>query len=183
MATQHDYFNQEMIFLRQSVESFSQTYPEVASELKLSAGRSTDPHVEQLLQSFAFMTARLRNELQSKCDQIPNQLLHSLYPSLIRSLPCMTVLQANVENDGANFINRYCLAKGRNFIGHAKSKTSSTSIECKFSNCYDTPLWPLSIEKIKVQPKNIFPFLGANSKVTKNRVMNNCLSIMLALFA
>ncbi|NQZ09802.1 MAG: type VI secretion system baseplate subunit TssF, partial [Algicola sp.] len=56
MASQYEYFQQEMRFLRQSVEAFSQTYPQVASELKLSAGRSSDPHVEQLLQSFAFMT-------------------------------------------------------------------------------------------------------------------------------
>ncbi len=68
MTSQYEYFQHEMRFLRQSVESFSQTYPEVAQELKLSAGRSSDPHVEQLLQSFAFMTGQLRADLPEKRD-------------------------------------------------------------------------------------------------------------------
>ena len=146
MSSNYEYFQQEMRSLRESVSAFSETYPQVASELRLSAGRSSDPHVEQLLQSFAYMTGQLRSELQQQRDQIPNQLLHSLYPNLMRSLPCMTVLQANVENDGANFVNGYTLEKDRQFIGKANRSTKggqSESVECQFINCYHTPMWPL----------------------------------------
>ncbi len=159
MASKFEYFQQEMRFLRGSVEAFSQTYPQVAAELKLSAGRSSDPHVEQLLQSFAYLTGQLRSDLQKQRDQIPNQLLHSLYPNLMRSLPCMTVLQANVENDGANFVNGYTLEKGRQFFGNASRTGQKEKAECKFQNCYATPLWPFVINDIKVLPKNLFAFL------------------------
>lgn len=159
MSQSYSYFKQEMRYLRQSVEAFSRTFPDVAAELKLSAGRSNDPHVEQLLQSFAYMTGRLREDLMQQRDQIPNQLLHSLYPNLMRSVPCMTVLQANIEPDGANFVNGYLFEKGRLFLGKA-TRTGKTGqkehIECRFSNCYDTPLWPLEVQHAEVVPKNLF---------------------------
>lgn len=166
MSSKFEYFQQEMRFLRDSVEAFSQTYPQVASELKLSAGRSSDPHVEQLLQSFAYMSGQLRSDLQKQRDEIPNQLLNSLYPNLLRSVPCMSVLQANVEMDGANFVNGCQLEKGRQFIGRAsksgqeKAKANSREVvECKFQNCYNTPVWPFEIDNIRVMPKNLFDFL------------------------
>ena len=105
-------FQQELQSLRQSVEAFSDAYPSVASELRLSAGHSADPHVEQLLQSFAWLTGRLRADMQRQRYQMPNHLLLSLYPNLIRSIPSMTVMQANVLTDGASFINGYQLNKG-----------------------------------------------------------------------
>lgn len=159
MSKIYPFFQKEMQYLRQSVDAFSHTYPEVAAELKLSGGRSNDPHVEQLLQSFAFMTGRLRADLEQQREQIPNQLLHNLYPNLMRSLPCMTVLQANVEADGANFINGYQFNKGRQFVGMAvrtDQQGQEQQMECRFENCYDTPLWPLQIDAVNLLPKNLF---------------------------
>jgi len=154
VANQYELFQQEMQYLRESVEVFGQTYPGVATELKLSAGRSADPHVEQLLQSFAFLTGKLRGDLNRQKDQIPNQLLHSLYPNLMRSIPCMTVLQANVESDGVNFVGGYSLEKGRQFIGKASKNKTEGEVECQFVNCYNTPMWPFKVDKIKVLPKS-----------------------------
>ncbi len=112
-------FQNELGGMRKAVEAFSRAYPSVASELRLSAGHSADPHVEQLLQSFAWLTASLRNDLQQQKHEIPNHLLLSLYPALMRSIPCMTIMQANVLLDGANFINGYTLEKGRFFCAQS----------------------------------------------------------------
>jgi len=182
MSQNYPFFQQEMRYLRQSVEAFSHTYPEVAAELKLSAGRSNDPHVEQLLQSFAFMTGRLQADLMQQRDQIPNQLLHSLYPNLMRSLPCMTVLQADVEADGANFINGYLFEKGRQFLGtaeHAGENGQKEKVECRFTNCYATELWPLEVVNTDVLPKNLFTGLTAlNVEAGKN--LQSVISIKVA---
>lgn len=179
MSQSYPFFQQEMRYLRQSVEAFSQTYPEVAAELKLSAGRSNDPHVEQLLQSFAFMTGRLRADLMQQRDQIPNQLLHSLYPNLMRSLPCMTVLQANVEADGANFINGYLFDKGRQFIGTAArigKQGQKEKVECRFENCYDTQLWPLKVVNTEILPKNLFTGLD-ELHIASGKVLQSVISV------
>lgn len=163
-------FQQELQALRQSVEAFSDAYPSVASELRLSAGHSADPHVEQLLQSFAWLTGRLRADMQRQRYQMPNHLLLSLYPNLIRSIPSMTVMQANVLTDGASFINGYQLNKGRIFNAHSKSRRvgdglDQKKVSCRMQCCYDTPLWPFEIVDIATKPKNIFPFLDRRPDV------------------
>lgn len=160
-----DSFQQELHFLRNSVEDFGHAYPSIASELKLSAGQSSDPHVEQLLQSFAYLTGKLRADMELRRGDIPNQLLHGLYPSLIRSKPCMTVLQANVDTDGTNFVNGYTLAKGRQFSTKAKVTNNSKSYDCVMQCCYNTPLWPFEIEQIKILPKNYYSFIEQQKNI------------------
>ncbi|MBJ7540007.1 type VI secretion system baseplate subunit TssF [Marinomonas transparens] len=182
MSQNYPFFQQEMRYLRQSVEAFSHTYPEVAAELKLSAGRSNDPHVEQLLQSFAFMTGRLRADLEQQKDQIPNQLLHSLYPNLMRSLPCMTVLQAKVEADGANFINGYQFDKGRQFIGSAArtgKNGQQEKVECCFENCYPTELWPLEVVNTQVLSKSLFVGLD-ELNIVSGQILQSVISVKVA---
>lgn len=155
-----DSFRQELQFLRNSVEDFGHAYPSIAAELKLSAGRSADPHVEQLLQSFAYLTGKLRADVDLQRGETANQMLHALYPSLVRSLPCMTTLQAEVTTDGANFINGSMLEKGKQF--NAKAKTSDQQHDCYLQSCYDTPLWPFLIDDIKVLPKNYYALVDQN---------------------
>ncbi|WP_026971605.1 type VI secretion system baseplate subunit TssF [Aliagarivorans marinus] len=151
-----DSFQQELQFLRDSVEDFGQAYPAVAAELKLSAGRSADPHVEQLLQSFAYLTGKLRADMAEQRGEIPNQMLQTLYPSLVRSQPCMTVLQADVDTDGTNFLNGYTLEKGRQFVTRARSNHSDKAYDCSLQCCYNTPLWPFEISSLKILPKNYY---------------------------
>ncbi len=163
-------FQQELNALRGSVEAFSNAYPSVASELRLSAGHSADPHVEQLLQSFAWLTGRLRSDLERKRYETANHLLLSLYPSLLRSIPCMTVMQANVMVDGASFINGYSLEKGRTFTALSQARrlgdqVENKQVECRMQCCYDTPLWPFEIRDIATKPKNLFPFLDHRADV------------------
>ncbi len=160
-----DFFQQELAFLRNSVSEFTQAYPEAATELKLSAGRSNDPHVEQLLQSFAFLTGKLRQDLELHKDQLANQMLYNLYPNLISSVPCMTVLQADVLPDGANFLNGSMLEKGSYLTASAKITNNPKRIDCQFQNCYDTPLWPLHINRVHVSPKNHYDLLDNRNDV------------------
>ncbi|ASP39825.1 type VI secretion system ImpG/VasA family protein [Bacterioplanes sanyensis] len=163
-------FQQELTAMRQSVAAFSDAYPAVASELRLSAGHSADPHVEQLLQSFAWLTARLRSDMERQRYETPNHLLLSLYPNLMRSVPSMAIMQANVLSDGASFINGYQLEKGRIFSAQSKSRRlgeslDQKSVECRMQCCYDTPLWPFEITDIATKPKNLFPYLDQRANV------------------
>lgn len=181
MAEHIDYFQQELSALRGAVESFSHAYPAAASELRLSAGHSADPHVEQLLQSFVWLTSQLRCDLEQQRQEIPNHLLLSLYPHLLRSIPSMTVMQANVLADGANYVNGYTLDKGRMFSTWSTQRRGidgreKRAVECRMQCCYDTPMWPLSIDNISLKPKNVFDFLESRADV------NGVISIALSNF-
>lgn len=170
MTTEIEYFQQELNAMRGAVDAFSQAYPAVANELRLSAGHSADPHVEQLIQSFVWLSSQLRADLEQQKQEIPNHLLLSLYPHLIHSIPSMAVMQGNVLADGANFVNGYTLEKGRLFsIWSTERRGAEGSekrpVECRLQCCYDTAMWPLNIDDIAVKPKNLFDFLDDRNDV------------------
>jgi type VI secretion system protein ImpG len=181
MTDQIEYFQQELGAMRDAVDVFSRTYPAAATELRLSAGQSSDPHVEQLLQSFVWLTSRLRCDLEQQRQEIPNHLLHSLYPHLLNSIPSMTIMQGNVLADGANYVNGYALEKGRLFSTWSAQRKGADGnekrpVECRMQCCYDTPMWPLTIDDVSVKPKNVFDFLDDRLDV------NGVISIALSSF-
>lgn len=164
MDSQVQQFQHELNAMRKAVDGFGRAYPTVASELRLSAGHSADPHVEQLLQSFAWLTSQLRCDMEQQRHEMPNHLLLSLYPNLLRSIPCMAVLKANVMLAGANFVNGHTLEKGRLFSTTSVARRSGSGnedrqVECRMQCCYDTPLWPFVLEDVALKPRNSFAFL------------------------
>ena len=52
-------YERELAFLRQTGAEFAKKYPKVASRLLLEPNKSDDPHVERLLEAFAFLAARV----------------------------------------------------------------------------------------------------------------------------
>ncbi len=181
MTDQIEYFQHELSALRGAVSDFSHAYPAAAAELRLSAGHSADPHVEQLLQSFVWLTSRLRCDLEHQRQEIPNHLLLSLYPHLLTSIPCMTVMQGNVLADGANYVNGYQLEKDRLFSTWSVQRkgvdgNEKRPVECRMRCCYDTPMWPLNIDDVAVKSKNIFSFLDNRPEV------NSVISIRLSSY-
>ena len=58
-----DYYRREISYLRESGDHFAQRYPKVAQRLSFSGSESKDPHTERLLESFAFLTARVQREI------------------------------------------------------------------------------------------------------------------------
>ncbi len=147
-----DYFHQELDYLRSRAAEFARDYPRMAHELELSQGKSADPHVEQLIQSFAFLTGRIRRILDSEYSQIPNGMLEVLYPHLAAPAPSMCVAQVQVMPGGANFANGYTLPRGRRAYGVFETG-AGPGPTCRFTTCYDTDLWPLEIIKADVQPQ------------------------------
>ncbi len=158
------YFDKELQRLREDAAAFARDYPAVAQELALSRGKSADPHVELLIQSFAFLVGRLRHELDADEAGIPNALLEELYPHLAAPIPSMVIAQVDVRAAGANFVNGWALARDRQFLATASSE-SGRQVQCRFRNCYDTPLWPLTIANAGLVPVNEFDFLGARPDV------------------
>lgn len=148
-ATLKDYFRQELNSLREDAEAFARTHPEVARALTLHKGRAHDPHVEMLMQSFAWLTGRLHYEMEEDRAALPNALLDTLYPHLAAPLPCMTVAEIEVKPDGANFAKGASLARGRLFRADAEDDAGNR-LTCRFRSTQDTPLWPIRVEAVRL---------------------------------
>lgn len=162
----HGYFQRELDYLRTRAKEFSKDYPRVAEELALSQGKSSDPHIELLLQSFAYLSGRIRQDLDSEACHIPNQLLGILYPHLNAPIPSMLVAQADIIADGANFEGGWTLEKGREFYANA-SGTKGSQVRCNFRNCYETTLRPIEISEADFVPVNQYQFTKESKEALK----------------
>lgn len=148
-TTLADYFNAELTALRTDASTFAKSYPAAAGALGLGQGRSTDPQVELMVQSFAFLAGRLRYQLDLGMASLPNALTDHLYPHLSSPLPSMAIAAFDVKPDGANFANRQVLERGRLFTGCGHDMRGNP-VTCRFTTCYETPLVPLEILGIRL---------------------------------
>lgn len=150
----NDYFAAELAGLRTSVIDFAEENPRIAEELSLNKhneGKSRDPHIEMLIQSFAWMTSRLRQNIESESGKLPAILLQQLYPQLISSIPSMAIAECHVNGFAANFDNGYLL-HGRQHMEPVKIKGNPEQVAklsiCRMSTCHDTVLWPLKVSQV-----------------------------------
>ena len=77
-----DYFSQELDYLRNEGKEFARKYPQVAARLDIRDGESLDPHVERLIESFAFLSARIQRDIDKDYDQLAISILEKFCPSL-----------------------------------------------------------------------------------------------------
>ena len=62
------YYERELIFLRRMGAEFARKYPKVAGRLLLEEEKIEDPHVERIIEAFAFLTGRISLKLE---DELP----------------------------------------------------------------------------------------------------------------
>jgi type VI secretion system protein ImpG len=161
-----NFFEAEMSALRGEAADFAARYPEIAHSLGLGAhhGHAGDPQVELLLQSFAFLTGRLRHQVEQDKAALPNSLLGLLYPHLEAPIPSMLVAEIEVKPDGADFAKEQILERGR-YVKAVLNDERGRKVDCRFRTCYETPLVPLHVKDIQPLPALNYAFLGGLPKV------------------
>lgn len=133
------YYERELTFLRQMGAEFAEKYPQVASRLVLEATRTHDPHVERLLEAFAFLAARVHLKIDDEFPEITEALLSIVYPHYIRPIPSMSIVEFQTE-------------PGQTIAAGLKIPKDSVlysrkvgGFESNFRTCYETTLWPISV--------------------------------------
>ncbi|MEJ2204512.1 MAG: type VI secretion system baseplate subunit TssF [Gemmatimonadota bacterium] len=64
-----EYYERELSFLRRSGAEFAKQYPKIASRLLLEPNKCDDPHVERVLEGFAFLAARIHLKIDDDFSQ------------------------------------------------------------------------------------------------------------------
>jgi len=154
------YYLDELAYLRRMGTEFSRLYPKIAARLELANGSSTDPHVERLIEAFAFLTARLERRLDLELPEISTGLLGVLYPNLVNPVPPLAI--ARFEADPAHGK----LTSERTIPRHTRlfAQTRGGSV-CRFRTAYPVELWPLDIEHVGLHPRAAFKVLDARNDV------------------
>ncbi len=134
------YYERELTYIRQMAANFAERYPKVASRLVLEADKCEDPHVERLLEGFAFLAARVHLKIDDEFPELTEAILSIVYPHLIRPVPSMSVVEFELDSSKGK------LDKGLEVpAGTILYSRPVQNVPCKFRTCYPTTLYPVSV--------------------------------------
>jgi type VI secretion system protein ImpG len=164
----YGYYQRELDYLRNAGREFARQHPETARRLELGELESPDPHVERLIESFAFLSGRVRRDLDNESPEIAAALLEALLPNSMAPLPSMTVvrMQPNLAQ-GKESAGRTIPAHTPLFAtaDPTQRRPDARDVTCQFRTCYPLTLWPLSVDQVTCESGDDHPKLEGDAKV------------------
>ena len=139
-----NYYHDELLFLRQKGGEFAKSHPEIAGRLDIKNGESTDPQTERIIESVAFMSAKLSQKIDDNAQNIAFHLLSALYPNLINVFPPCSIVKFE-SDDSISILDHVTVNRGTNLYVKSKSGT-----ECQFKTLYPVTIYPISISGINL---------------------------------
>lgn len=139
-----NYYQNEILFLRRHGGYFSKQYPDIAGAIDLQDSYSSDPHTEKIIESVAFMSARLHKKIDENEAVMAKHILGILYPYLINTFPSCCVASFDCK-DTRGLPDCIDVPKGTVFL----SKQEDGNY-CTFKNLYPINIYPIKIRKIDI---------------------------------
>ncbi|HKO93893.1 MAG TPA: type VI secretion system baseplate subunit TssF, partial [Polyangiaceae bacterium] len=136
------YYDRELAYLRELGSEFAEEFPKAAGKLGLSATDCADPHVERLLEGFAFLTARVQLSMDAEFPRFTEHLLDMIYPHCLAPLPSMAVV--SLQPNPRQVISRqgFTLPRGTTLRADVPDRTA---VACRYRTAHDVTLWPIEI--------------------------------------
>lgn len=134
------YYERELTFMRQMGAQFADKYPKIASRLNLEPDKCEDPHVERMLEAFAFLAARVHLKIDDEFPEITEALLSIVYPHYIRPIPSMSIVQFQVDTEAGGLATAQKIKSGAQLNSRPVS-----GVPCQFRTCYETNVYPLIV--------------------------------------
>jgi type VI secretion system protein ImpG len=134
------YYNRELSYIRRHAGRFAEAHPKVAARLRLGPDGSEDPHVERLLQGFAYLTSRVRHKLDDEFPEITQAILGVLYPHYLAPIPSCAVVQLDLDPGQNELTAGLTVPRGQTL--------ESESIQgepCRFRTTYPVALNPVDV--------------------------------------
>jgi len=135
-----DYYERELIFLRRMGAEFARKYPKVAARLLIDEEKIEDPHVERMIEAFAFLAGRVQLKLDDELPEITESFLNILYPHYLSPIPSMAISQFIFGSPKDKVTSIQNIERG--------AKLYSRPIDgspCRFQTCYDVQLVPVEL--------------------------------------
>lgn len=137
------YYEKELAFIRQMGAEFAADHPKIAGRLGVNADSIEDPHVSRLIESFAYLNARIQYKLDDDFPELTDAMLGVIFPHYQRPLPSMSILQFVPDPetlDGPHLIERGTQLESQSFQG----KTA------KFHTTHPVELLPITLKSAKL---------------------------------
>jgi type VI secretion system protein ImpG len=139
-----DYYEEELGYLIEAGREFARTHPDRARMLSPDNPRARDPHVERLLEAFAFLAGRIRMRLDDDYPELTRSLLSLVWPHYLRPVPAMATLEIAPKEGMIQAPTR--VAKGALVDSDPVGGRA-----CRFRTAYDVTLLPLAVERAEIE--------------------------------
>ena len=155
------YYERELVFLRRMGAEFARRYPKIAARLHLDEDKVEDPHVERMIEAFAYLTARVGLKIDDELPEVTESFLNVLYPHYLAPIPSMAVVQFSYGTPNDKLSAGQRLERG--------SRLNSRPVDgtpCRFRTVYDVDLLPIEIESAALEspaPKDARGILSESS--------------------
>lgn len=147
------YYERELNYLRQLGAQFAEKYPKIAGRLVLEPDKCEDPHVERLLEAFAFLAARVHLKIDDDFPEITEALLSILYPHYIRPIPSMSIVEMNLDAEQGSATAPQKIPRGS-----VLNSKPVGGVPCQFRTCFDTTVWPIRVTAVEwTTPERLSP--------------------------
>lgn len=140
------YYERELIFLRKMGADFAKKYPKVAGRLLLDEEKVEDPHVERMIEAFAFLAGRVGLKLDDELPEITESFLNVLYPHYLAPIPSMAVAQFSAGSPN----NKVTAVQTVSRLTRLNSRPVDGT-PCQFRTVYDVSLAPVELESAALE--------------------------------
>ena len=165
------YYERELTFLRRMGARFAREYPKIAARLDLEPTKCEDPHVERMLEAFAFLAARVHKRIDEDVPEISEALLEIVYPHYVRPMPSMSLVEFELDREQGKLTSGLPVPRGSLLY----SRREVEGQPCKFTTCYDTTLWPVKVSALEwMTPDRLKPAMRVTDAVAALRLELHC---------
>ncbi|WP_414450857.1 type VI secretion system baseplate subunit TssF [Burkholderia sp. 22PA0099] len=149
------YYEAEMRYLREAGQEFAHAFPDRARELGLDRRGDRDPHVERLLEGFAFLMGRLRHKLDDELPELTEGLVSMLWPHYLRMIPSLSILELKPDMGALQKHERLDagLEATSGPVATGGADGSATHIECVYRTTQPVDLYPLSLTEASARAR------------------------------
>jgi len=140
------YYERELTFLRQLGAEFAATYPKIAGRLVLEADKCEDPHVERLIEAFAFLAGRIHRKLDDELPEITESLLNVLFPHYLAPIPSLSIAQFVLDPEQAKLQTGQTIPRESMLYSKPVDGTP-----CRFRTCYPVTIWPVEVASARFE--------------------------------
>jgi type VI secretion system protein ImpG len=141
-----DYYNRELQFVREMGTEFAAEYPRVAARLGMDGLECADPYVERIIESVAFLAARVQLKIDARHPEFTQHLLQMVYPHVLAPVPSCGIVELSPSLTEGSLKEGFPVARG-SALRTVPAKGERTS--CEFRTTQDVTLWPLSVTEAR----------------------------------
>ncbi|KEY58761.1 type VI secretion system baseplate subunit TssF [Serratia sp. DD3] len=142
-----EYYNRELVYLREMGADFAERYPKVAGRLGMQGIEVNDPYVERLLEGFAFLTSRIQLKMDAEFPRFSQRVLEVIYPNYLAPIPSMAIAELHPDGRKGNINTGFLVPRGTMMTSDSFKKSGIT---CKYRTAHDVMLYPLSISQVSL---------------------------------